>query len=553
MVMNEERAVARQDRGGPLAAAASPTALIDAFRIPDIYAEGGIATEAIRTEALAIISAGFRGPSRGDRPGLPQRSKDGKIILHDAMRRAPALERALEQQGQKRLTIAFPFDNPNEFIKWNYKEYSASELLAFGDDTHLMILDSGKGYRRVEAGTPEFVERLAKCKVSVFVYFCLARWTSDGPEISFDDGTGAFYCLRFTSRNSLRSILAGLKGVARFTQGRIAGVPFDLSIDYRQTAGKDGKRQTIPVWSIVCKPPDGHRLTSRNFSEVMTMAIEQGAALQLPALPSPTLQDALSELPDDDLDEAIVEGAVVGEVSDRELELIQRGGRCDADHWRALFFSAVRHTEFDGDESPERAAWLRVHTKDRTDSLAEFLHWATEREAQAMVVAANDELNRRRVARDERGEAPPRRPTSAARKSGRSYSDLFPDDEPAAAVPALSNKREAVPVDDPTGADPDPVDEEPAEEPVAPELTEAQQIVAGAIDDPLTFARSRADDWYDSLVVIAVERQHPQARKASGKKAESLDYPTLIGSIRVMLGWFPDVTVEQLDGEGPDA
>lgn len=428
------RTLARTERGGALATS-SPTAVIDSFRILDVYS-GGVSTEAPRVEALAVISAGFRGPSRENRPGLPQRSTDGTIHLHDATNRAPGLKRALAQFGNKKLTIAFPFDDPAQFIHCRFMSYSATELLAYGDDTHLMVLVPGKGYQRVEAGTEAYAAWVGKCKVSVSVYFCLADWGDDGPEIVFPDGVGAYYRLRFTSRHSLRSILAGLRSIAQFTHGRIAGVPFDLAIDYREVADATGKKRTIPVWTIATKPPGGRRLTSRNFSETMQFALEQGAALMLPAPPEPTFEEALAERPDDDLDETIVEGVVVGEVSDRELELIQAGGRCDEARWRAMFFSAVRGTEFDGDDSPARAAWLREYTKGQTDSLSDFLHWSTEKEAQAMVVAASDELNRRRVARTERGEAPPARTTAKPR---RTFEELFgKDDDAPPATPAAS-------------------------------------------------------------------------------------------------------------------
>jgi hypothetical protein len=431
-VQPETRTITQIERGGALV---SPTATIDSFKLLDVFA-GGISDEAPRVEALATISAGYRGKGEGNRPGLPQRSKDGEIFLHDATNRAPGLKRALAQFGNKKLTIAFPFDDPAQFIHCRFMSYSATELLAYGDDTHLMVLVPGKGYQRVEVGTEAYAAWVGKCKVSVSVYFCLADWGDDGPEIAFPDGVGAYYRLRFTSRHSLRSILAGLRSIAQFTHGRIAGVPFDLAIDYREVADATGKKRTIPVWTIATKPPGGRRLTSRNFSETMQFALEQGAALMLPAPPEPTFEEALAERPDDDLDETIVEGVVVGEVSDRELELIQAGGRCDEARWRAMFFSAVRGTEFDGDDSPARAAWLREYTKGQTDSLSDFLHWSTEKEAQAMVVAASDELNRRRVARTERGEAPPARTTAKPR---RTFEELFgKDDDAPPATPAAS-------------------------------------------------------------------------------------------------------------------
>ncbi len=555
--------LARRQRGE--LATSSPTPLIDAFAVLDVYA-GGIANETPRVESLATISAGYRGKSDGNRPGSPQRSRDGQIYIHDATGRAPGLKRALDQTGGKRLTISFPFDDPQRFIHCRFMSYTATELQAFGDETHLMVLIPGRGYQRVEAGAPEYDDWLKRCKVSVSVYFVLSEWGADGPEIVFPDGVGAYYRLRFTSRHSLRSILAGLRSIGQFTQGRIAGVPFDLAIDYREVADATGKKRTIPVWSLASKPPGGRRLTSRNFNEVMTLALEQGAALMLPMPTPPTLEEALAEPPDDDLDDSIVDGVVVGDVTDREVELIQRGGRCNADHWRALFFSAVRGSELDGDESPARAAWLREYTNGGYSSLADALHWCTEREAQALVVAVNDELNRRRVARDERGESPALRTVTPTAKPKRSYSDLFDDDEtPLTAQQPSTTSRTvdpgvaaaavltgAPPLEQPAPpAEPEVALQDPVEdansEPSEVESTDAQWIIAAAIEDPLTFARPRADRWYRQLVAIAAEREHPQATKVGAKKATALTYPVLIESIRVMLGWFPDVAVEQLD------
>lgn len=504
MVQDEARRLARWN-----SVAGSPTATIDGFAVLDIYA-GGVSDEAPRVEALATISAGYR--ARGE--GNPQRSTDGTIYLHDATNRAPGLRRALELRQNKALTIAFPFDDPASFIHCRFMRYSATELQAFGDETHLMVLVPGKGYERVEAGTDAYAEWLMGCKVSVSVYFCLAEWGPDGPEIVFPDGVGAYYRLRFTSRNSLRSILAGLRSIGQFTNGRIAGVPFDLALDYREVADPTGKKRTIPVWTIATKPPGGKRLTSRNFSETMTLALDQGAALMLPAPSEPTFEDAQMNLDayrDEDLDESIVEGVVV-EPSDRELSLIARGGRCNEASWRAMFFSAVRHSELDGEESPARAAWLREYTNGvgafagRTDSLAEFLHWATEKEAQAMVVAAADYLALAQRQRAERGEPPLPRQTPQAR---RSYADLFPDGEDgdpkgAAHGPVASTSNAATTAPSSDAAAPAPVVEEP----------------------PFRYAsveeRDAAAAEYDRLARLAEEKGHKHAKAIKARRAADL-------------------------------
>jgi hypothetical protein len=516
-VTTNDQAMARRQQGGAIAT--TPTGAIDAFKILDIYA-GGVSDEAPRVEALATISAGYRAKSDGNRPGNPQRSTDGTIFLHDATNRAPGLKRALAQRANKALTIAFPFDDPASFIHCRFQAYSATELLAFGDETHLMVLVPGKGYQRVEAGTDAYSDWLGKCKVNVSVYFCLAEWGPDGPEITFPDGVGAYYRLRFTSRNSLRSILAGLRAIGQFTGGRIAGVPFDLTLDYREAADPTGKKRTIPVWTIATKPPGGRRLTSRNFSETMSYALDQGSALMLPPPTPPTLEEALAEPPDADMDAMVVEGVVVGEPSDREVELIARGGRCNEAPWRAMFFSAVRGSEFDGDESHDRAAWLRAYTKGRFDSLTAFLHWATEKDAQAMVVAVDRELERRRIEREGRGEPPPQRPAATAR---RSYADLFREEE----------------IDAPPASTDEPEPEE---------------------DPPFKYAdikaRYAACAEYDRLVALAVERGYRYAAKVKAKLAKDLSDAELEGSIRVLAKWEASLTPaepEPVEGELVDA
>ncbi len=433
MTAENGRAVARPEQGRAVVATSSPTPLIDAFAVLDVYA-GGISDEPPRVEALATISAGYRGKPRGDKPGLPQRSTDGTIYLHDPNGRAPGLKRALDASGGKRLTVAFPFDDPARFIHCRFMAYSATELLAFGDDAHLMVLVPGRGYRRVEAGTDRYLEWVAKSKVSVSVYFCLAEWGPDGPEIVFPDGVGAYYRLRFTSRHSLRSILAGLRSIGQFTRGRVAGVPFDLAIDYREVADATGRKRVIPVWSIASKPPGGHRLTSRNFNDVMALALEQGAALMLPPPPEPTFEEALAEGPSDDLDDAVVEGVAVGAPSDRELDLIARGGRCNAEYFRSMFFMVVRGTDLDGEESEARAQWFRLYTGGKHEGLATFLADATEKDAQAMVLAVNESLMARRNA----GTLPhPDAPAApSAERPKRGYRDLFPDDDEVPPAPA---------------------------------------------------------------------------------------------------------------------
>jgi hypothetical protein len=418
----------------------TPTALIDSFTLLDVYT-GGVSEEAPRTETLATISAGERiyntpdgRPGSADRFGKPQRTKPiklsdgtwaGRIILHDRLGRAPGLARALYASEYGRLTISFPFDDPAQFIKCRFMNYSTSQLLAHGDDTHLMVLRPN-GYTRIEAGTPEYRAEVARCKVSVSVYFCLAEWTPNGAEVAFPDGVGAYYRLRFTSRHSLRSILAGLRSIGQFTQGAIAGVPFELMIDFREVAGSDGKKRTVPVWTIATRPPETFKLTSGNFQQVMGHAIGQGKALMLPAPPEPTIDQALEDGPEIDLDDSGVEGVVVTAPTEHDVHLVQCGGRCDSGYWNRMWHAAVKKSRFENDQ--DRAEFLLQYTSGETDSLSLFLGGATERAAQAAVLAVTEQIN---LEREERpSTSRPAQPAPVSPSGGaRTYQDLFPDDD----------------------------------------------------------------------------------------------------------------------------
>jgi hypothetical protein len=255
---------------GQLAPAPAP---LDTFRPLDTFA-GGLADEAPRLDALATISAGDRGPAREDnKPGLPRRSMDGTIKLHDATGRAPGLRAALERTQYTALTVAFPWDDPALFIQQRFVRYSTSALEVYGDHRELRVLD-GQTQRTVAAGSEEYRRLLDTCAVSVSVYFMLAEWEPQ-PAVVLPDGLG-FYRLRFTSRNSLRSILNGLRALGRFTGGRVAGVPFELRIDYRETTDRTQKRRTIPVWVLVMRPPSTVKLASHNWAGVVRGALRRG-------------------------------------------------------------------------------------------------------------------------------------------------------------------------------------------------------------------------------------------------------------------------------------
>jgi hypothetical protein len=351
----------------------------------DIFA-GGLSDEAPRLDALATISAGDRGPAREDnKPGLPRRSMDGTIKLHDATGRAPGLRAALERTQYTALTVAFPWDDPALFIQQRFVRYSTSALEVYGDHRELRVLD-GQTQRTVAAGSEEYRRLLDTCAVSVSVYFMLAEWEPQ-PAVVLPDGLG-FYRLRFTSRNSLRSILNGLRALGRFTGGRVAGVPFELRIDYRETTDRTQKRRTIPVWVLVMRPPSTVKLASHNWAGVVRGALSQGEAFkELPPPSEETLALAEWEGPEADLDEP----PQLAAPSDAEIARIAAGGTCDAAHWKKRWGAVVDGTRFDYAE--ERRKFLLHFTNGRHASLKEFLAVATEGDAEALIAEVMQEID----------------------------------------------------------------------------------------------------------------------------------------------------------------
>ncbi len=369
---------------------------LGAFDVLDIYAEGVAPAEA-RVEAIATISAGYM-----TEKGLPARSRDGTIYLHDPEGRAPGLAEALAARDGKSLTITFPFDDPRDFIQQRFVNYSKTRLLAYGDQ-HSVVTISDQGERQTfdrDTDPDGYAAVVATCKTAFSVYFVLVEWVGDTPVIVMPDGLG-FYRIRFTGRNSARSFMGQMKLLTQFTGGRIAGVPFDLRITNREVADPKGMKRTIPVFVPTMKAP-GMQLNSTNFRTVLRQSITQAERLQLTP-PSPeTIEDARVEAVPVDMDDAAVpparaetEDANVQEIvtyrggkrevvrtidldtgetvdpetgevfPDRregsraeptEHDLAQLQSALDYDAERARFFATVKGTLLDGDE--ERADLL---------------------------------------------------------------------------------------------------------------------------------------------------------------------------------------------------
>lgn len=387
--------------------AASP---IDRFTLLDHYAGGRVAPRA-QQPTLATISAGYRQKGAQGELGRPVVSRDGTIYVNgqenlaQAFEVVPGLASALQAGKRKRLTIAFPFDQPELFLQQRFACYSATALQLYGDEhslTSIRMEGEGKAARPVHttvlAGTDDYEAGLRLCKTNTSLYFLLAEWGEDGPRVVFPDGAG-LYRLRMTSRNSAQSIVNSLRWIARLTGGRIAGVPFDLYLDQQDVVAPDGKRRRLPIWQLVLKPPKRLELTTANFQQVLGGAIEQGERLKVLPPPAESAEYAALEGPDVDLDDPepgpTNELARQQELTPAQVKAALRGGLCNPGEMRRIFFGRFGGGPL-GQPGP-RAEFIAAWTQGRSDSLAEFLEDATPSEAQAMLRGAEDWTARNRA------------------------------------------------------------------------------------------------------------------------------------------------------------
>lgn len=378
MAADPNRAMIRRDDvdqfGQIVAAPARP------FELLDVYSDEGTVEAEARPDWLAVISAG-RKVKHGDRE-IPQVSRDGTIYVSGDLDRCPALIDALEATDNKRLTIFFPYDDLESFILQRFTRRSATALEVYGDGSTLTEITT-----RVENGKPvtvhdthvrgsvRYKELLKTCKVETHVLFGLARWDGTQAVCTFPDGYG-WYAIRFTSRNSARSLAGRLQEIKeRVTRGRLAGLPFELSLAYRDVAAPDGKTRNVPVWCIEFKPPMTLELTSGNFRDVVVGALAEGERLRLPAPPVYTLMEAAAEDPDLDLDVAA----------------FTDDPPCDANYWRGVWYVATRDTELASDDA--RHAFVAKHTRGAYASLERFLEHASEQEASDLIVAVGEALD----------------------------------------------------------------------------------------------------------------------------------------------------------------
>jgi hypothetical protein len=417
---------------GQLATAAP----IDRFRLLDAFT-GGLVEPRKQQPTLATISAGYNANAgKKDAKMQPVVSRDGTIYVDGrenlalAFDKVKGLAAALQKTNRTRLTITFPFDEPDLFIRQHFTCRSASRLQVYGSHAGLTrIREAGSEYTDREtgevtklarpmhefypAGSEEFEALLPYVKVETSIYFFLAGWEGRQAQVLMPDGLG-LYRLRMTSRNSAHNIVNSLKWISQLTGGRFAGVPFDLWHEQMEVPGPDGRRRHVPVWNLIPRPPEALALTSGNFREIFASALVQGEQLKILPPPVQTIDVAALEGPAYDaplVDGPTLEG-IAEEVEPEERPAItrqqqeafnsaMRGGLCDPTRSRRIFFGTYGDTVLN-DPGP-RAAMVREYSHGKTTSLGEYLADATEGEAAGIISFGQLWLNRKAEA-----ERPPR-------------------------------------------------------------------------------------------------------------------------------------------------
>lgn len=442
MAVEPRNALARTQAGGQFAtdAPGNPWASVGLLK-PHAH---GFSDEPLRIDALATISAGFK-KQGGNGKSFPQVSRDGSIHISDASGRAPGLAAELKRRGGKSLTIAVVSNNPSDVLQQRFAVYSTTRLLAYGNEKGVTVIHvrdvqgpDGKVTpeavrKHYAAGTDKFAEAVEKCKVQTSFYFVLARWDEQGnPKLVFPDGLG-FYRLRFTSLNSAENIRSQLAYIASLplTGGRIAGIPLELSIDYRDVAGPDGSRRNVPVWTLVLRPPSTIELDVAATTRILERGMAQAEGLALPMPRLETIEDAEVEGPDIDLDQAVIEGEA-RTVSPDEVRHLRDGGKADPDWLIRQYFAGAGRTSLRDDEGRER--FLLAFTRGRTGSLAEFAATATRRQSEDLLKALAEEVAAEIEARQAEPVTTDGLPVTVVSPSaGRGYHDLFgadDDDQP---------------------------------------------------------------------------------------------------------------------------
>lgn len=394
----------------------------DDFIILDPRSASGIAPAKTqeRMNCLATISAGFR---NGD--GLPSRTQNGEIYVHGE---APYLQSVLDRNDGKALTVVFPSNNPKDFIQQRFAEYSKTQLLTYGDENSVTVIGKDGARHEFAAGTERYAAAIARCKVSVSVYFVLAEWVENGADIVFQDGLG-LYRLRTTSINSLTSILFSVNHMRKTTGGVVAGIPFDLFLRKEEHADGKGMKRPCWIWQAVPRPPQGIRFDASRFRQFAEHGTQQMGMLQLTAPAPETIDRALEEaryIVDDDVIDAEAEFTSTPAPTAPEPrpepepapapQPTETVFNLDVREYQKRYFAIAAGSPYASDAG--RHAFIGDFTGGVTTSLGEFLKTTRPDVADAMLTKLEA-----LVKGEEVEEAPPA-PTPATAQQRRAYADL---------------------------------------------------------------------------------------------------------------------------------
>lgn len=332
-------------------------------------------------------------------------SRDHKIYLHDdpSFPRAEGLKAALEATQYRGLTVAFPFRDESEFIRWRYAAYTRSALLWAGDDETLTVF-SKEGPVQLHSGGKEYEQLIQdpRTKVSYSVYFVLAEWLdATHIELVFPDEFGV-YRIRTTSKKTIDNLRTALRTVRNISGGHFAGVPFDLRLVNYQGVDRTGLKRTFPVFAFGMKARGGLRLSSGNFKAALTSGNAAAAALQLPPIRDADPQhDAPEELETEvtKVQEGAVTAAAPEEpeadyleaeftpVEDDALRNLETNK--DPEAMKKQWFASTKGTHLYNGEA--RAEFLARHV-DGVDSLSKVVGLLRPEQFSELLVLAQDEI-----------------------------------------------------------------------------------------------------------------------------------------------------------------
>lgn len=334
---------------------------------------------AARQDWAATVSAGWSEQTAKGR--IPKVSRDQKIHLSDANGHAPFLKECLEKSDYKTLTVSFASNDLNAIFRQSYVNYTATRLLARGDDREMVVFDAQQGRRILPAGTPEYERARSQCQITRSMFFVLADWINHEPSIVYDPRDGfVSYRLNTGSQTSLERLVSQVVDAKAKCNGNIIAVPFELSIGNERRADGRGELHDVPIWRLVIKPEVGVSFGIRQFVAMRSSAMEQSRLLALPEPPSSEVEGRIIE---GEFHQLVDEEQAAMHVDQADLDRMARGAPVDSDAARRRWFAIVKGSRFA--EKDGRADWVAAWTDGNHASLAEWIAQATQEEVDTML------------------------------------------------------------------------------------------------------------------------------------------------------------------------